>query len=122
MIRHQNLGGSGGLAHYLLEHGELVRGDRGIFVHSTLDVPTGEITSIASRKCSGAKTANGSALPVTIVDVAAIFPNAGIRKRLPQRPPPRCFWNFVAGACRGRQRPEDWTDSQQQPHILPHRA
>ena len=69
MIGHEDLSGSRGFAGDLLEHGELVRIDRSVFVNTSLDVPASKVTTIGPGKCAGAESANRGTLPVAIVNV-----------------------------------------------------
>ena len=62
----------------LLEHRELIGVDRVVFVDGGLDVPASEVAAIGARKCSGAESADGSALPVAVVDVGFVLADAGI--------------------------------------------
>src|ERR1700730_5092236 len=73
MIGHEDLSGSRGFAGDLLEHGELVRIDRSVFVNTSLNVPASEIATISPGKCAGAESPNRCALPVAIVDICLVF-------------------------------------------------
>src|SRR5258707_6690719 len=85
----------------LLKHRKLIRPYRLKFVHAGLQVPTRKISAKASRKCSRTESAYRSSLPVAIVNVSGAkrrFRRACILQRLPDRPPPRRFWNFIGEA------------------------
>src|SRR5208282_5949001 len=95
-----------------LKHGELVPGDRFIFVDTRLDVPADKITAIAPGKSSGAKPAYGCALPKAIVNMRRLqvrFLLAGIAQRLAQRALPGGFGNVITGSkCRmGKEKKRD---------------
>ncbi len=96
----QSFRGALGVAFGLLEHGELIRVDRLVFVNTGLHVPASEVTTKGSRKCSGAETTNGCALPEAVVDVSAVersFLCAGIFKRFADRALPCRSRDFIVG-------------------------
>ena len=82
MIGHEHARGSGGFAGNLLKHGELVGRHRNVFVDTAFDVPAREIAAIGTRECAGAESADGSALPIAVVDVGFVFADARIFERL----------------------------------------
>src|SRR5436190_19233058 len=83
-----------------LIHGELVGVNRLIFVNSILNVPAREVAAISSRESAGAKAADGSSLPITIVDMPAVkgrFLSSRISQRQTNRALPSCFGNGISG-------------------------
>src|SRR6266851_3386221 len=96
MIGHEHTRSTGGVAGNLLKHGKLIGRHGNVFVDAALDVPACKVTAIGARKGAGAESADGSALPIAVVDVGFVFADAGIFERLPERPAPRNFRDFVA--------------------------
>src|ERR1700735_5477238 len=66
---HQRLRHTMSVAFRLLEHGELIGVYRLILMDAGLDVPAGEVSAIAARKCACPETADRNTLPVAVVDV-----------------------------------------------------
>src|SRR5438270_10644651 len=93
-----------------LKHGELVGVNRPIFVDSILNVPTREVAAISSRESAGAKSADGSSLPITVVDMPVVkswFLGPRISQRQTNSALPSCFGNGVSGKRRGRGQKND---------------
>src|SRR5712692_9018049 len=90
-----------GVALGFLKHGELIGPDGLVFVDAGFHVPAREITAIGARKCSGAETTDGSALPEAVVDVAGAERGlfcAGIGQRRADGTLPRSLGNVADGA------------------------
>src|SRR5260370_20573870 len=97
----ENLGHALGVALGFLKHGELIGPDGLVFVDAGFNVPAREVTAIGARKCSGAETTDGSALPEAVVDVAGVERGlfcSGICQRRADRTLPRGLGNAVIGA------------------------
>src|SRR5204863_3442353 len=98
MARKQSLCRTGRLIFGLLEHRELIRIHRLEFMNTRLQMPTGKISAIASRKRACTKASDRRALPVAVVDVAWAergFCRPGICQWLPYRSSPRGLGNIV---------------------------
>src|SRR5229473_5269605 len=106
----ENLGHALGVALGFLKHGELIGPDGLVFVDAGFHVPAREITAIGARKCSGAETTDGSALPEAVVDVAGVERGlfcSGIGQRRADGTLPRSLGNVVVGASeRGKREAE----------------
>src|SRR6266853_1127899 len=88
----------------LLKHGKLISIHDLIFMNAALHVPTGKITAIGARESAGTETADGRALPVTIIDVAGIqrrFFCARMLERRTDGALPCSFGDIVTGASSG---------------------
>ena len=83
-----------------LVHGELVGPDGLIFVNAALDVPAGEISAIGAGEGAGAESADGSALPVAVVDDSVFgelgFAASGIVEGLANAAVPGGSWDGVS--------------------------
>src|SRR5215470_460340 len=105
MTSKQNFGDAIRIAFELLKHCKLIGVDRLIFVDTGLNVPASKIAAKGSRKSSGAKSADGRALPKAVVNMAAFerrFLCARIFERFSDRALPGDFGNFIIRA-RNRQ-------------------
>ena len=93
-----------------LIHGELICVNRLILVDSILNVPAREVAAISSRESAGAKSADGSSLPITIVYMPAVkgrFLGPRISQRQTNGAFPSCFGNSVSGKRPGRGKKND---------------
>ncbi len=100
MASEESFCGSLGVAFGLLEHSELIRVDRLVFVNAGLHVPASEVAAKGTGKSSGAETTDRRALPEAVVDVSAVersFLCAWIFKRFADRAFPCRFGDFVVG-------------------------
>ena len=100
MAVHQYLRYAMCVALRLLKHGELVGIADAIVVHACLDVPAREVSAIGAGKRARAEAAHGRALPIAVVDVVAVAPDAGIVERQADGATPRRFGDLlrVAGS------------------------
>src|SRR6476620_348895 len=84
-----------------LVHGELVGPDGLIFVNASFNVPAREVAAVGAGEGAGAKSADGSALPIAVVDDSIFgelgFAASGIVEGLADAAMPGGFWNGVAG-------------------------
>src|ERR1035438_3057845 len=123
MIGHEYARSSGRVAGDSLKHRKLVGGNGNIFVDAAFDVPAREVAAKGAREGAGSESTDRGALPITIVDVGFIFADAWLFQRLPERPAPRNFRDFVAQSWPGdEQHTERGTCGQQQKQMLSHRA
>src|SRR5260370_30839499 len=60
------------IAFGFLKHRKLIGPDGLVFVDAGFHVPASEVAAIGTRESAGAKTADGRALPKTIVDMAGV--------------------------------------------------
>ena len=70
-----------GIALYLLEHGELIRVHRLIFMDARLDMPAREVSAITPGKRPRAKSADRNSLPVAVINVSRDARHARVFKR-----------------------------------------
>src|SRR5262249_45819916 len=85
----------------LLKHRKLVRPLGLVFMNAGFHVPTSKIPAIGSRKGTGTEAANGSALPVTVIDVGRVergLFRAGVCQRSANGALPRRFGDVVVAA------------------------
>src|ERR1700686_1018766 len=68
MISEEDLGDAFRRALGFLVNGKLVGVNSFVFMDASLQVPTRKVAPVGARECAGAKTADRSALPVTVVD------------------------------------------------------
>src|SRR5258708_36083607 len=97
----ENVGRALGVAVGFRKQGELIGPGGLVFVDAGFHVPGREITAIGARKCSGAETTDGSALPEAVVDVAGVERGlfcAGIGQRRADGTLSRSLGNVVVGA------------------------
>src|ERR1700678_4020014 len=81
MAGHQDLRGPLGIALRLLVHRELIYINGFILMHTSLDVPTGEVAAVRARERARTHSADRRALPIAVVNVGAIFRYARVLKR-----------------------------------------
>ena len=89
------------LAFAFLVHGELVGPFGLIFVDSGFHVPAREVTAIGPGKCARPEAADGSALPIAVIDMGSIQRGlfcSGIGERRADGTLPGGFGNVVIGA------------------------
>ena len=67
-------------------------------MNAALEMPAGEIAAIGARESAGAETADGSALPIAIIDnrETGLF-GSGIFERSAEGAFPGGFWDIIAG-------------------------
>jgi hypothetical protein len=68
----ENFGYAGFVTIGFLEHGELIGPDGLVFVDAGFHVPAGKVSAIGAGESAGSETADGGALPETVVDVAGV--------------------------------------------------
>src|SRR5262249_39761711 len=89
------------IAFGFLKHSELVGVDGLVFMKAGLDVPACKVAAIRTGKSSGSKSADGSTLPETVVNMATVEGGlfcARVFQWLSDGALPSNFGNIVVGA------------------------
>src|ERR1700730_7168713 len=97
----EDFGHAIGIAFGFLKHGKLIGPDGLVLVDACFHVPASKVAAIGARESAGAETADGCALPKTVIDVAAVqsglFCPGGFQG-LADRALPGGFRDVVVGA------------------------
>lgn len=68
-------------------------------------MPASEIAAIGARESAGAETADGSSLPIAVVNYRKVgFLGSGIFERRAEGAFPGGFWDIIAGSRGGREK------------------
>jgi hypothetical protein len=100
VVGEENAGGGFAFAFDFLVHGELVGVADSVLVDAGFDVPAGEVAAVGAGEGAGAESADGSALPVAVVDVSGDALDAGVFEGLADGAAPGCCGDLL-GVCGG---------------------